>query len=186
MKETQKGVVRNNPDHTLFISPILGNFALLPAMKRRPKFKVRLLDEAHLIDRGGFNVTWFRVVAVSLLIMSFFILVGVGLVWFTPLKKRLPGYMPPDQRARTEAACLKVDSLQDLYRMHQAYLDNLVKVLNTDRVPDSIDTLGVALPLVADSLMVSSEIEKEFMKKMEEAGYVITVNADYEEEQRPD
>lgn len=149
----------------------------------RHKYKVKLFDEAHLVDRGGFTVTWVRVIAVSILIMGIFIFIGIGIVWFTPVKKKLPGYMPPDQRARTEEACMKVDSLQELYKVHQAYLDNLIKVLDTERNPDIVDTVGSALPLVPDSLMVSSEIEKEFMKKMEEAGYVITVNKDYESEE---
>ena len=150
-------------------------------MKRRSRLKVKFFDEAHLVDRGGFTVTWLRVALATLVVMGIFILIGIGIVWFTPVKKKLPGYMPPAQRARTEQAYLKVDSLEELYKVHQAYLDNLVKVLDTDRRPDFIDTLDNALPLVPDSLMVSSEIEREFMKKMEEAGYIITVNQDYKD-----
>lgn len=150
-------------------------------MKRRPKYKVRIYDESHLVDRGGFSLTWPRVILFSLAVMVVFISIGIGLVWLTPIKRMLPGYMKPDQRVKTEAAYLKVDSLQDLYTVHQAYLDNLIKVLNTDRAPEEPDTVWNAIPLIPDSLMVSSEIEKEFMKKMEEAGYIIAITEDYEE-----
>lgn len=153
-------------------------------MKRRSRLKVKFIDEAHLVDRGGFTISWLKVSLVAFLVVAVFILIGMGIVWYTPVKKKLPGYMPPAQRARTEEACLKVDSLEQLYRVHQAYLDNIVRLLDTDRAPDIPDSLGSALPLVPDSLMVSSEIEKEFMKKMEEAGYVITVNEDYESSQQ--
>lgn len=150
-------------------------------MKNRPKYKVRIVDEAHLVEKGGFSLTWPRMVAAALGVILLFVALGIGIVCFTPVKKLLPGYMRPDQRVRTEDACLRVDSLEELYKLHQAYLDNIVKVLDTDREPDIPDTVGVALPLMPDSLMVSSEIEREFMKKMEAAGYIITINEDYEE-----
>lgn len=148
-------------------------------MKRRPRYKVRIYDEAHLVDRGEFTLTWPRVVAAALVVMAIFIGIGIGIVWFTPLKGRLPGYLGPEQRMEAEDAILKVDSIRELYKVHQAYLDNLVKVLDTDRQPDEPDTVGQALPLIPDSLMVSSEIELEFMKKMQEAGYIIAITKEY-------
>lgn len=151
-------------------------------MKNRAKYRVRIYDEAHLIDRGSFSVSWLKISLVAIVVMAFFIFVGIGIVWLTPLQKRLPGYMPPEQRARTEETYLRVDSLQELYKVHQAYLDNLIKVLDTDRVPDLPDTVGSPLPFLPDSLLVSSEIERKFLKKMEEAGYVITINEDYNDE----
>lgn len=150
-------------------------------MRRRPKYKLKIYDEAHLVDRGGFSLTWPRIILVSLSVMVVFITIGIGLVWLTPIKKWLPGYMRSDERIKTEQAYLRVDSLHQLYIVQQAYLDNLVKLLDTDREPDIPDTLGYALPLIPDSIMVSSEIEKEFMKKMEEAGYIIAITEDYEE-----
>lgn len=150
-------------------------------MKRKAKYRVRIVDESHLVDKGGFSLTWPGIVAAIVGLFIFFTALGIGIVYFTPVKKLLPGYMQSGLRLRTEEAYLKVDSLQELYTVHQAYLDNLVKVLDTDRQPDIPDTLGEALPLLPDSLMVSSEIEREFMKKMEEAGYIITITEDYEE-----
>lgn len=150
-------------------------------MKRRPRYRVRIEDEAHLVEKGGFSLTWTRLIVAALCVMTVFMTLGACLVSFTPLKKFLPGYMLPAERLKTEDAYMKVDSLQELYKVHQAYLDNLVKVLDTDREPDIPDTAAVALPLILDSLMVSSEIEKEFMKKMEEAGYIITITESYEE-----
>lgn len=149
-------------------------------MRRKAKYRLRIVDEAHLVEKGNFSLSWPRVVLIGISAMVVFIAVGMGIVWLTPVKKLLPGYMSPDQRVRTEDACLRVDSLQELYRVHQAYLDNLVKILDTDREPEVTDTVGSALALLPDSLMVSSEIEKEFMKKMEEAGYIITITEEYD------
>ena len=147
---------------------------------RRPRYRIRIYDEAHLVDRGSIGITWVRVVLFCLAISVIFIGIGIGIVWFTPLKSKLPGYLPSEQRARTEDAYLKVDSIQKIYRVHQAYLDNLVKLLNSTRNPDVTDTTGHALPLLPDSIMVSSEVEKEFIRKMEEAGYVIAITEEYE------
>lgn len=150
-------------------------------MKRRPKYRVRIYDEAHLVEKGGFTLSWVKVAVAAVVAVAVFLGIGLGILWLTPMKKILPGYMRAEQRVRTEDACLRVDSLEELYKVHQAYLDNIVKVLDTDREPEVPDTAGVALPLLPDSLMVSSEIEREFMKKMEEAGYIITINEAYEE-----
>lgn len=154
-------------------------------MKKRPKYKVKIYDEAHLIEKGGFALTWPRIIGVTLIIALVFIAIGIGLVWFTPIKNSLPGYLRTEQRIKTEEAWMRIDSLEQLYILHQAYLDNIVKVLNSEREPDILDTTASAVPLFPDSLMVSSEIEREFMKKMEEAGYVITINQDYEEADTP-
>lgn len=150
-------------------------------MRRRGKYRVRIYDEAHLVDKGGFSVNWLKVVLASLVALVVMVSLGIVVVTFTPVNRLLPGYMKTEQRLRTESACLRVDSLEELYILHQAYLDNLIKVLDTDRQPDIPDTVGPALPLIPDSLMVSSEIEREFMKKMEEAGYIITINQEYED-----
>ena len=151
-------------------------------MKGKPKYRVKIYDEAHLVDRGSFSVSWLKVSLAALLFMELFIGIGIGIVWFTPLQKKLPGYMPPEQRAKTEETYLRVDSLHELYKMHQAYLDNIVKVLDADRAPDVPDTIGAPLSVIPDSLLVSSEIELKFLKKMEEAGYIITLNEDYTDE----
>ena len=151
-------------------------------MKRKQKYKLKIYDETHLVDRGGFSISRTRIALFIAGLLIAFTCLGVLIVCFTPIHRWLPGYMRNDQRVRTEEAYMRVDSLQQLYRVHQAYLDNIVKLLDTDREPDLPDTAGNARPLIPDSLMVSSEIEKEFMKKMEEAGYIIAITKDYEEE----
>ena len=149
-------------------------------MKNRRKYKIKIVDEAHLVEKGSFSLSLARIITGSVILLVVTVALGIGIVCLTPVKNLLPGYLKTEQRVKTENAWLKVDSLQELYKVHQAYLDNIVKVLDTDRAPDVPDTADVALPLIPDSLMVSSEIEKEFMKKMEEAGYIITINEAYE------
>lgn len=98
----------------------------------------------------------------------------MGIIWFTPLKNQLPGYMPVEQRSESEIAVLELDSLEAVYRINQAYIDNMAAILDGN-LPATVipDTLSAALPLEIDSLLLPSEIEREFVRKMGEKGYVI-------------
>ena len=143
-------------------------------IRNRPRYKVRIYDEAHLIDKSSFRISWIRVLAVIFLLVLLGVAIGFSIVWYSPLKKQLPGYMPADERSKTEEAYIKVDSLQMLYDVHREYLDNLLKVMNPDREPDAPDTTSHAWRLEPDSLSAASEIEKEFIHRMQQAGYNIT------------
>ena len=151
--------------------------------RRKPKYKITIYDETHLTDRGSFSLSRARILIGFIAVLIIFIAIGLVIVRFSPIKKWLPGYLGAEERLRTEEAFLKTDSLEELYILHQAYLDNIVKLLDTDREPDVPDTTANALPLMPDSIMVSSEIEREFIKKMEEAGYIIAITKDYAEEE---
>ena len=151
-------------------------------MKRRSKYKLKLYDEAHLTDRGEMRVSWWGVTLCAIVAMAIFIAIGISIVWFTPLKKRLPGYMVPEQRNRTEETLLEVDSLQQLFLINEQYLENLRKVLDTEREPDVADTVNRSLPFRPDSLWEASEKEKEFIRKMAAAGYKVDLPAEEEEE----
>lgn len=140
-------------------------------MRNRPRYRARIYDEAHLIDRGSFRISWFRVLFGVLLLVGIGIAIGFSIVWYSPIKKQLPGYMPPDERSKTEEAYLRADSLQMLYDVHQAYLENLLQVMDPNRMPDERDTTTNAWRLEPDSLSAASEIEREFVKRMGEAGY---------------
>lgn len=141
------------------------------AMRTRPKYRVRIYDEAHLIDRGGFRISWFRVLIAVLFLVGVGAVIGFCIVWYSPIKQQLPGYMPADERSKTEEAYIKVDSLQMLYDVHQEYLENLLKVMDPNREPDAPDTTSNAWRLEPDSLSAASEIEKEFVRRMQQAGY---------------
>ena len=147
-------------------------------MRNRPKYRVRIYDEAHLIDRGGFRISWFRIISVMFFLVALGAAIGFSVVWYSPIKKQLPGYMPADERTKTEEAYIRVDSLQMLYEVNQAYLDNLLKIMDPTREPDPQDTTSNAWRLEPDSLSAASAIEKEFVKRMRQAGYKTTASGD--------
>lgn len=143
-------------------------------IRNRARYRVRIYDEAHLVDRGGFRISWFRIVAAVLLLLLIGAAIGFSIVWYSPIKQSLPGYMKTEERSQTEEAYLKVDSLQVLYEVQQAYLHNLLKVLDPERAPDQLDTTRNAWRLEPDSMSAASEIEQEYLRRMEKAGYKTT------------
>ena len=153
-------------------------------MRRKKDLRLKLYDENHLVERGSIKFTWFRFALLCVAFAAIFVGIGMGIIWFTPVKNNLPGYMPVQQRSHTEEAVIQLDSLEAVYKINQAYIDNIATILDPER-PATVaeDTLSSALPIEIDSLLLPSEIELEFVRKMENAGYVI---ANFEKEQSND
>ena len=151
-------------------------------MKRHSKYQLKLYDESHLVEKARMRVSWWGFTVCSILFMALFIAIGMGIVWFTPIKKRLPGYMVPEQRGKTEVAYIELDSLQKLFQINQAYLENLQKVLATEPISTSSDTINKSYLFRPDSLWDPSPEEMEFLNKMVAAGYKIDMPSEEETE----
>ena len=104
-------------------------------MKPRRKLRLKLYDEARLTEKWGIRFSWTGFVAVSLIIMCACVGIGIGIVWFTPLKVRLPGYMEESQRTASADMLLHLDSLIDINEKNQRFLDNIAAVLEPDKTP---------------------------------------------------
>lgn len=143
-------------------------------MKRGNKIRVSFFDENHLVEKARFRWSWWWVGAVTVLYSCLFLALGMCIILFTPLKQQLPGYMPVEQRSDTETAVLELDSLEAVYRINQAYIDNVAAILD-GAMPTNVrvDTISASIPLELDSLLLPSEIELEFVRKMEDKGYII-------------
>lgn len=139
-------------------------------MKRRRKLKVRIYDETHLTDVGGFSLTKMRIFFFCLAIAIVFIALGICVIAFTPLKNSLPGYMRDEQRSATQESILRLDSLIAEYEKNQAFIDNFLTVIDTGREPaEPTDTNVFDLESIkADSILATSKREKEFIDMMQQ------------------
>ena len=143
-------------------------------MKRRSRIRVSFFDENHLVEKAGFRFSWWWFSLGCVFFSLLFVAVGMGIIWFSPLKQQLPGYMPTEQREDTELSVLELDSLETIYRINQAYIDNVAAILDGDISAEiETDTISSAVSLDLDSLVIPSRIEREFVKKLEGKGYVI-------------
>ncbi len=138
-------------------------------MKPLVKYKLTLEDESHLTDVTGVRFTLPGLCAAGLLVAVAGLFIAGLLIAFTPLRTLLPGYLKDSQRSATEEGLLRLDSLTAVYDANQAYIDNCLKVLDTDRVPgDSAAVVPVSRELTSDSLMGASPQESRFVSQMEE------------------
>lgn len=91
------------------------------------------------------------------------------IIFITPLKTLLPGYMGEDQRKSSVEALIRLDSLRTAYEARQQWLDNVITVLDTDREPsDSLRLIVNANPMTIDSLIAPSKEESRFVAQMQQ------------------
>ncbi len=138
-------------------------------MKRHPKYLLKLEDESRLSCIFNIKLTRFGMWAAGILFLAvMFLFAGIFII-ATPLKTLLPGYMKQQERTATEENILRLDSIQAVYETNQAYIENFVKALDTERIPnDSILMVGETRELSSDSLLPASPLERKFVNAMEE------------------
>ena len=87
----------------------------------------------------------------------------------TPIRTLMPGYLKKGERTEAKEGLLRIDSIRDAYRVNSLYLNNILKVLDTDRTPtDSLLTETTPNELPPDSLLPASPKEIEFISQMKD------------------
>lgn len=133
------------------------------------KYRITIEDESHLTQVSTHR---FRLLILCLVILGVFciMLVAAGaIIACTPLRTMLPGYLKESQRSDTEESLMRLDSLIAVYDMNKAYIDNFLKVIDTER--SESDSAGMVPPVEGrntDTLIVASERERKFVADMED------------------
>lgn len=146
-------------------------------MKIRKLLRITVVDENRLEER--FSRT-FRPVALWSLLGGMalgLMILGVLLLWVTPLHTLMPGYLPRQQRIAAEEAFLRIDSMRDEMAKSREYLLSVMRAIDPERFPpeetgqrdhDSAAPAPEILPgeiapgILADSLLKPSEQEERF------------------------
>ena len=89
-------------------------------------------------------------------------------LFYTPLKRYMPGYVSPEQRELMLEASLRVDSLYETVQRHQLYVMNLQDIFRGEIKIDSVSTIDSLTILRSTDLMERSERESEFVRQYEE------------------
>ena len=138
-------------------------------MKRHPRYRFNIENESKLERIVDFSISpaalWCAVVGIVVL----FLFLGSIIVMITPLRTLLPGYLKQSERSATEDNILRLDSILEVYEQDRAYIDNVLRVLDTGRIPvDSASISGSVRELTTDSLLPTSPAERKFIDAMEE------------------
>lgn len=97
------------------------------------KYRITIEDESHLTEVASGRFTRAGLIGIGLLAFVGFLTVAGLLVSLTPLRTLLPGYMKESQRSATEEGLLRLDSLMEAYEVNRAYIDNYLRVTDTER-----------------------------------------------------
>lgn len=125
--------------------------------------------------RHGFHDIEYHL-SVSRLGVAFCVLVAMVLVaaattvilFYTPLKRYMPGYVSPEQRELMLEASLRVDSLYETVQRHQLYVMNLQDIFRGEIKLDSVSTIDSLTILRSTDLMGRTDRESEFVRQYEE------------------
>ena len=125
-------------------------------------------------QRGGKDVE--HRISTSRFIVSLYALamiIGVAaitilLLFYTPLKRLMPGYVSPDVRRQIVESSLRIDSLNDAVQRHRLYVMNIQDILRGEIKIDTVSTIDSLTILRSEDLMERTEREKEFARRYEE------------------
>ncbi len=138
-------------------------------MRSPRKYRITIEDESHLTEVASGSFTRPALVGIGILILVVSIVLSGMLVVLTPLRTLLPGYLKESQRSATEEGLLRLDSLMQAYETNKAYIDNYLRVTDTERQPgDSAAVVPTRQELTSDSLMTATNEERRFVSQMEE------------------
>ena len=101
------------------------------------------------------------------------IIAGIAtLIWtllaFTPMRQLLPLDLGDDLRKQYLETALRLDSLEYKSRINDAYITNIVSVMNDNLPSDSAIILATEKILASDSLLMATEAERQFVRSYEE------------------
>lgn len=124
-------------------------------------------------QRGGHDVE--HRVSTSRFIVSLYILalviavaaITAVLLFYSPLKTLMPGYVNPMMRKQIVESSLRIDSLNEAVMRHQQYVTNIQSILRGDLKVDSINTLDSLTVLRSADLVERTERETEFVLRYE-------------------
>lgn len=143
-------------------------------MKGIRKYRLTVLDTTRLKNVVTVRYARWQILAAAVLFMS--VIFAAGMITYRIIDRGEAG-LPANQRADRIEAIMGVDSLVRQAQINQAYVDNVLEVLNTNRGATDVhgtytglDTTSIVnRPLLtADSLAERSGAEQALINRMEE------------------
>lgn len=138
----------------------------------RARYRLQFINDSHMKTLWSISGTKRQMTLLA--IAAFFVISigGAAILGVTPLRTLLPGYLKRSQRSEMTDMSQRLDSLGHIAAVNNLYLDNMVAILNDEIDIDSIqraynDSIN-RLQLPVDSLLATSEAEKEFVRRHEQ------------------
>ena len=120
-------------------------------------------DVGHRFTVSRFGILLSVVLATLLVIAA-----TTAVLFYSPLKRFMPGYVSPQQRVLLLEASQRVDSLYETVQRHQLYVMNLQDILKGNIKVDSVSSIDSLTVLRSSDLMERTEREVEFVRNYED------------------
>lgn len=134
---------------------------------RRYRLTIEDADRLHKV----WSVRVCRVRLIGTFVLCAFLCMGIGamIVYLTPIRRSVPGFITAVEREQVMNSLSRLDTLGLVIASNQAFLDNVLKMMDTEREPtDSALASARVIALPLDSLKSASPAEREFVASMEE------------------
>lgn len=138
----------------------------------KPRYKLMFINEGHFSTVWSYSGGRTRFIVAAVAAWFLCTIAGAALLGMTPLRTLLPGYLKSAQRDEMIDVTTRVDSLKRIAEVNNLYLSNMVAILNDDIDLDSVqraynDSIK-RQQLPVDSLLGTSEAEREFVRQHEQ------------------
>lgn len=139
-------------------------------MKAKSRYNIIIENESRLENVVRVSASPLKIALIATFIIIFLLLLGALLLYISPAHNLLPGYLKESERAETEEQYMRLDSLKLAYEANEALVNNIMKIIDTEREPVSelkkADKDSVIF--LSDSIMPTSLEELNFAAMMRE------------------
>lgn len=140
------------------------------------KYRLSAINENTLEEVWKIKTSIFSGALLFLIIAFLLITITSIIIITTPIRYYLPGYLDVEIREKAVKSAIKIDSLQEAVRFHEAYVNNLRGVLSGSLTTDSVAVIDSVFIAEDDPILAKSEREKEFTARYaEEEKYTLGV-----------
>lgn len=130
------------------------------------RFRLDFIKENTYNRLWSVRMTRARVIVVSVASVAALAALLWVAVAFTPLRQLMPGSLRGDLRAQYLETALRLDSLEQAARANEAFLARMLGVMKGEN--DSLYTGEAPLPVVADSVVGATDVERDFVSRYED------------------
>ena len=138
-------------------------------VKWRFKYRLSILNENTLEETWHARLSRLSVFAWTALLFLMTFTIFTLLIYYTPLKRYLPGFEDAGVRELVTMEAMRVDSLQTILNQQEEYIDVLRAVMSGELQPDSVTSLDSLTIIQREKLALEkTEQEKAFCAEVEE------------------
>lgn len=103
-------------------------------------YRLTVTDKTNFVEVYAGSVSKLKMWALGLLIFLLGASIVILLIFYTPLRRSVPGYPSPEFHDNMVKNAIMVDSLEAELKMRDDYLDKIQKVISGEGVEDNTDT----------------------------------------------